>query len=52
MWGHSDDVGVQTNSEKIFRKFDSIIVQNLSDILPLFCTPKWPSHLVSENQEY
>ena len=31
---------------------DSIIMQNLSDILPLFCTPTWPSHHVSENQEY
>jgi len=27
-------------------------MQNLSDILPLFCTPTWPSHHVSENQEY
>ena len=35
-----------------FWDFDSISKQNLSDILPLFCTPTWPSHHVSENQEY
>ena len=28
-----------------------IIMQNLSDILPLFCTPRWPSYHVSENQD-
>ena len=27
-------------------------MQNLSNILPLFCTPTWPSHHVSENQEF
>ena len=27
-------------------------MQNLSDILPLFCTPTWPSYCVSENKEY
>ena len=27
-------------------------MQNLSDILPLLCTPAWPSRHVSENQEY
>ena len=27
-------------------------MQNLSDILPLFCTPTWPSHHVGENQEF
>ena len=27
-------------------------MQNLSDILPLFCAPTWPSNHVSENQEY
>ena len=32
-------------------EFDSVIMQNVSDILPLFCTPTWPSHHVSENQE-
>ena len=35
----------------VFWDFDSISMQNLSDILPLFCTPMWPSHHVSENQE-
>ena len=34
-----------------FLGFDSIIMRNLSDILPLICTPIWPSHYVSENQE-
>ena len=42
---HGGHVGVQNNSE------NSIIMQNLSDILPLFCAPTWPSHHVSENQE-
>ena len=27
-------------------------MQNLSDILPLFCTPTWLSYHVSENQGY
>ena len=36
----------------VFWDFDSIIVQNLSDILPLFCTLTWPFHHVSDNQEY
>ena len=27
-------------------------MQNLSDILPLIGTPEWPSHHVSENQEF
>ena len=42
----------RTIVKKVFWEFDSIIMQNLSDILPLFCTPTWPSHHVSENQEY
>ena len=41
----------RTIAQKFFWEFDSIIMQNLSDILPLFCTPAWPSHHVSENQE-
>ena len=41
----------QKNSKKVFWDLDSIIMQNLSAILSLFCTPVWPSHLVSENQE-
>ena len=41
----------RTIAKKGFLEFDSIIMQNLSDILPLFCTPTWPSHHVSENQE-
>jgi len=50
MWRHGGHVGVPNNSEKKW-EFDSIIMQNLSDILPFFSTPTWPSHLVSENQE-
>ena len=42
----------RTIVEKIFWEFDSIIMQNLSNILPLLCTPTWQSHLVRENQEY
>ena len=42
----------RTIAKKVFWEFDSIIMQNLSDILPLFCTPTWPSHHVSENQEF
>ena len=42
----------RTITKKIFWEFDSIIMQNLSNILPLFCTPTWPSYHVSENQEY
>ena len=38
--------------KKSFWEFDSIIMQNLSDILPLFCTQTWSSHHISENQEY
>ena len=41
----------RTIAKNVFWEFDSIIMQNLSDILPLFCTPTWPSHHVSENQE-
>ena len=42
----------RTIAEIVFWEFDSIIMQNLSDILPLFCTPTWPSHHVSENQQF
>ena len=41
----------RTKAKKVSWEFDSIIMQNLSDILSLFCTPTWPSHHVSENQE-
>ena len=41
----------QTKAKKDFWEFDSIIMQNLGDILPLFCSPTLPSHHVSENQE-
>ena len=40
----------RTIAKEVFWEFDSIIMQNLSDIVPLFCTPKWPSHHVGENQ--
>ena len=35
-----------TIAKTVFWEVDSIIMQNLSDILPLFCTPTWPSHHV------
>ena len=38
----------RTIAKKVFWEFDSIIMQNLSDILPLFCTPTWSSHHVGE----
>jgi len=42
----------RTIVEKVFWEFDSIIMQNLSDILPFFGTSAWPSHQVSENHEF
>ena len=51
MWFHGRHVGVQNNSKKSILGIDSTIMQNLSNILPLFCTPIWLSHHVSENQE-
>ena len=42
----------RTVTKKVFWEFHFIIMQNLSDSLPLFCTPTWPSDHVSENQEY
>ena len=42
----------RTVAIKVFREFDYIIMQNLSDILLLFCTPTWPSHHECENPEY
>ena len=50
-WRHGDHVGVQKDSEKVYWECQSIIMQNLSDVLPLFWTPNWPSHHVSENRE-
>ena len=51
MWFHGRHVGVQNNSKNSILGIDSTIMQNLSNILPLFCTPIWLSHHVSENQE-
>ena len=42
----------RTIAKKICWEFDSIITHILSDVLPLFCSPTWPPHHVSENQEY
>ena len=42
----------RATAKKVFWEFDSIVMQNLSNILPLFCTPTWPSHHASENQEW
>ena len=41
----------RTTAQKVLWKFDSVIMQNLSDILPLFCTPTCPPHHVSATQE-
>ena len=41
----------RTIANKVLWEFDSIITQNLNDILPLFCTPTCPSHHPSENRE-
>ena len=41
----------RTKAKKVFWEFDSLIMQNLSDILPLFCTLTWPSHHLNQNQE-
>ena len=41
----------RTIAKKVFWEFYSIIMQNLSDSLALFCTPAWPSHHVSENKD-
>ena len=42
----------RTIQKKAFWEFDSIIMQNVTDILLLFCTPTWSSYHVSVNQEY
>ena len=39
----------RTIEKKVFREFDSIIMQNMSHNLLLFCTQTWPSHHVIEN---
>jgi len=41
----------RTKVKKVICAFDAIFVQNLSDILPLFCTPIWLSHRGNGNQE-
>ena len=42
----------QTIGKIFFRELGSIIIQNLSDILPLLYTQTWQSHKVNENQEF
>ena len=39
----------RTKVKKVFWEFDSIIVQNMSHNLLLFCAPTWPSYHVNEN---
>ena len=48
----TDYVGAQNNREKVFWEFDSIMIQNMSHNLLLFCAPTWPSHHVIENHLY
>ena len=38
--------------ENVFWEFDSIIMQNMSHNLLLFCTQTWPPHHVIENHLY
>ena len=38
-----------SSEKKSSGNFDSSIMQNMNDILPLFCTQTWPFHHVSEN---
>ena len=42
----------RTIEKKVSWEFNSIIVLNFSAILPLFCTPTWPSHHVNEKKEF
>ena len=49
-WRHRGHFGVQYNSQKGLFGIDSIIMQNVSDILPLFRTSTRPSHRMRENQ--
>ena len=51
-WRLRGHVGAQNNREKVFWEFDSIIMQNTSHNLLLFCPPTWPSHHVTENHLY
>mgnify|MGYP002260080803 CR=1 FL=1 len=39
----------RTKEKKVLGEFDSIILQNMSHNLPLFCAPAWPSYHVIEN---
>ena len=50
-WRHGGHVGEQNNSQKSLLGIWFYYYAKLA-ILPLFCTPTWPSHHVSENQEY
>ena len=49
-WRHGGHVSVENNCEKIFREFDSIIMQNLN-ILLLFCRATCLPYRVSATQE-
>ena len=39
----------RTKEKKVFWEFDSVIVQNMSHNLLLFCAPTWPCYHVIEN---
>ena len=39
----------RAKEKKVFWEFDSIIMQNMSHNLLLFCAPTWPSYRVIEN---
>ena len=42
----------RTKEKKVFQEFDSIIMQNMSHNLLLFCVSTWPSYPVTENHLY
>ena len=42
----------RTIEKTVFWEFDSVIMQNMSDNLLLFCTETWPSPRVVENHLY
>ena len=42
----------RTNEKKFFWEFDSIVMQNMSHNLLLFCAQTWPSYHVIENHLY
>ena len=42
----------RTIEKEVFWEFDSILMQNMSHNLLLFCAPTWPSYHVIDNHLY